>query len=91
VAAVAYSRLRLRQLEVLYVAFGQQDAEREATRIFALLHRCQQTDRNGGAYRDRDGEEPQGEVDDGRQYGDVLAGDGEHVRTRFKRTETASF
>jgi hypothetical protein len=26
---------------VLYVAFGQQDAEREVTRIFALLHRCQ--------------------------------------------------
>jgi hypothetical protein len=41
VAAAEYPRLHLRQLEVLRVALSQQDAEREVTRIFALLHRCQ--------------------------------------------------
>jgi hypothetical protein len=52
VAAAAYSRLHLRQLEVLYVALGQQDAEREVARIFALLHRCQAFDAIGNAGAD---------------------------------------
>src|SRR3954454_21410326 len=41
VVAAKYPRLRLRQLEVLFVGVGQQDAKREVTKIFALLHRCQ--------------------------------------------------
>ncbi len=40
VTATGYPRLHLRQLEVLCVALGQQDAEREAIQGFAVLRRC---------------------------------------------------
>ena len=44
------------------------------------MYEPDQADRHACAYPGRDGEEPEGEVDHGRQYGDVLARDGEHVR-----------